>query len=314
MQRYGMAVDIGHLEALTDELKKELEELRIEICSYIPPEKLDEFIANSNLDAEDDYLPMNVESTKQMRKLLFQTLGVGKGSDLKLTKSGDISTGKKQLNARKKDHPVVAKVLKYREYSKLKGTYTEKLPRMAVMHNEGKCKICGLNHRTSTYRVHTEILSTRTSTGRYASKNPNLQNVPVRTKYGKDVRRSFIASPGTVLVGVDFSQLQLRILADRANERRMCWIFDNGKDPHTMTAAWTFGVEESAVTKEQRDPSKNVNFAIVFGETPRGLYEQLVSDSYGRQELDTPDWLTELWCDEFFIRWHGIYQDVEPYM
>ena len=314
MTRYGMAIDIPHLEALTEVLTKEIEELRYEICSYIPAEKLEEFIEKSNMDAEDDYLPMNVESTKQMRKLLFDVLGVGKGHQLKMTKSGDISTGKRQMEARKKDHPVVPIVLKYREYSKLRGTYTSKLPRIAQFHNHGECNVCGLMHDAPTYRIHTQLMATRTSTGRYASKEPNLQNIPARSKFGKETRRAFIASPGKVIVGVDFSQLQLRILADRAKEEKMIWIFNNGKDPHTMTAAWTFDIEEDKVTKEQRDPSKNVNFALVFGETPRGLHEQLVSDSYGKNDLPVPDWLTEDWCGEFFRKWHRIYVDVEPYM
>lgn len=314
MMRYGMALDIPHLEALTDTLTAEINELRYEICSYIPPEKLDEFIEKSNMDAEDDYLPMNVESTKQMRKLLFEVLGVGKTRDLKLTKTGDISTGKRQMESIKKDHPVVRPVLKYRELSKLRGTYTVKLPRIAVWHNHGQCKVCGLTHDAPTWRVHTEIMWTRTSTSRAASKNPNLQNIPARSKYGKETRKAFVASPGKVIVGVDFAQLQLRILADRARERKMIWIFENRKDPHTMTAAWTFEVPEKDVKKDQRDPSKNVNFALVFGETPRGLFEQLVSDSYGKNDLDVPDWLTLEWCEQFFRKWHGIYVDVEPYM
>lgn len=315
MQRYGMAIDIPHLEQLTEMLTKEINELRIEICSYIPPEKLDEFIEKSNMDADDDYLPMNVESTKQMRKLLFEVLGVGKGHQLKMTKSGDISTGKRQMEARKQDHPVIPIVLKYREYSKLRGTYTAKLPRIAVLHREGKnCLRCGLYHRADTMRIHTQLMSTRTSTGRYASKDPNLQNIPARSVYGKETRKAFVASPGTVIVGVDFAQLQLRILAHCAQETKMIWIFENGKDPHTMTAAWTFEVDEDKVVKEQRDPSKNVNFALVFGETPRGLYEQLVSDSYGKSGTPVPAWLTEKWCEEFFVKWHKIYTDVEPYM
>lgn len=314
MMRYGMAIDIEHLNALTEVLTKEANELRYEICSYIPPEKLDEFIEKSNMDADDDYLPMNVESTKQMRKLLFEVLGVGAGRELKRTKSGDISTGKKQLETHKKGNPVVARVLKYRELSKLKGTYTAKLPRIARFHNHGECKVCGLTHEHPTWRVHTQIMATRTSTGRFASKDPNLQNIPARTKYGKETRKGFVASPGTVMVAVDFSQLQLRIFADRAKAKKMIWVFDNHKDPHTMTAAWSFGVDEKDVTKEMRDPSKNVNFAILFRESPPSVLEQLVSDSYGRNELDVPDWLTREWVDGFFDKWHGMYPEAEEYM
>lgn len=316
MMQYGIAIDIPHLEQLTETLTKEINELRIEIVSYIPAKKLDEFISKSGIDEDDEdgYLPMNVESTKQMRRLLFDVLGVGKGHALKLTKSGDVSTGKRQLETYKKDHPVVERVLRYREYAKLVGTYTRKMPRIARFHNHGECKVCGLTHLYPTWRIHSQIMVTRTSTGRFATKEINQQNLPVRTKYGKEVRKGCVASPGCVIVGVDFSQLQLRILADRAHERKMMWIFENGKDPHTMTAAWTFGVDEDKVTKEQRDPSKNVNFGIVFGETPPSLHEQLVSDSYGRSGTAVPDWLTKAWCEAFFVRWHGIYEDVQPYM
>lgn len=315
MQRYGMAIDIPHLEALTETLTHEINELRYLICSEIPADKLDEFIEKSNMDADDDYLPMNVGSIQQMRRLLFDVLGVGKGHQLKLTKSGDVSTGKRQMEARKSDHPIIQKVLDYRERAKLRGTYTVKLPRFAKFHNHGKCKVCGLNHKYPTFRAHTNIMMTRTTTGRFASARPfNLQNIPVRSKHGKEVRRGFIASPGTRIISVDFSQLQLRILADRAKERKMIWIFENDKDPHTMTASWTFGVAEDKVVKAQRDPSKNVNFGIVFGETAPSLYDQLISDSYGRSGTPVPDWLTLEWCKTFFSRWHGIYEDVQPYM
>lgn len=318
MMRYGIAVDREWLYELTSELDKELAELKVEICSHIPPEKLDEFIERSGMDAEDDYLPMNVESNQQMRRLLFDVLGVGSGHRLKLTKSGDISTGKRQLETRKGDHAVVPKVLKYREYSKLRGTYTAKLPQMAVYHprtRKGRCQVCDLIHLEDSWRIHTEIMWTRTSTGRAASKNPNLQNIPIRSEYGRRTRKAFMATPGTEIVGVDFSQLQLRILADRAQEPRLIWIFENNKDPHTMTAAWTFEVPEDQVDPlTQRAPSKNVNFALVFGETPRGLYEQLVSDSYGKSGIEVPDWLTESWCEEFFRKWHGIYRAVGPFM
>lgn len=318
MQQYGMAIDIPHLEALTDKLSKEASELRYEICSYIPAELLDEFIEQSNMDAEDDYLPMNVESNVQMRKLLFKVLGIGAGKNLKLTKSGDISTGKKQLETHKKDHPVIRPVLKYRECSKLINTYTSKLPRLSKFHPEsvlGRLCWCGLKHRADTYRAHTNIMMTRTSTGRFASAKPfNLQNIPARTKYGKETRRGFVGSPGTKIVGCDFGQLQLRIFADRANASKMIWIFENDKDPHTMTAAWSFGIDETQVSKEQRDPSKNVNFAILFRESPPSVLDQLISDSYGRNEIDVPDWLNQAWVNEFFRKWHGMYPEAEQYM
>ena len=315
MQRYGMAIDIPHLGALTEVLTKEIEELRYEICSYIPPAKLDEFIEKSNMDAEDDYLPMNVESTKQMRKLLFDVLGVGKGHQLKMTKSGDISTGKRQMEARKNDHPVVQPVLDYRERSKLKGTYSAKLPLIARLHPHKDCW-CGLPHFAPTYRVHCDVMMTRTSTGRPATKNPNLQNIPVRSEHGRSVRKSFIASPGTEMVTVDFSQLELRLLAHFGHVKKLIQIFHEDKDPHNYTAMEAFQQpDESKIDKiTQRAPAKNVNFAIVYGETPKGLFEQLVSDTYGKSGIPVPDWLTLAWCEEFMRKWFRIYPEVKHYM
>lgn len=315
MQQYGMAIDVEHLQVLTEVLTKEINELRYEICSEIPPEKLDEFIAKSNMDADDDYLPMNVESTKQMRKLLFEVLGVGKGKVLKLTKTGDVSTGKRQMEARKHDHPIVQKVLDYRERAKLRGTYSDKLPRIAKVHPHGDCW-CGLKHLAPTTRVHCDIMLTRAATGRPTTKNPNLQNIPVRSEHGRSVRRGFVASPGTEMVTVDFSQLELRLLAHSGNVEKFIEFFHEGKDPHTQTAMIAFNEpDEKKIDKlTQRAPAKNVNFAIVYGETARGLYDQLVSDTYGKSGILVPDWLTLEWCEEFIHTWHGIYPEVEPYM
>lgn len=315
MMRLGIAIDIPHMEQLTETLTREINELRIEICSYIPPEKLDEFIEKSNMDADDDYLPMNVESTKQMRKLLFDVLNVGKGHQLKLTKSGDISTGKRQMEARKQDHPVVQKVLDYRERAKLRGTYSEKLPRIARFHPHKNCW-CGLPHFAPTWRVHCDVMMTRTATGRPATKNPNLQNIPVRSVHGREVRKGFIASPGTEMVTIDFSQLELRLLAHFAKASRFIQWFHEGKDPHTQTAMDAFKLtHESQVDKlTQRAPAKNVNFAIVYGETKKGLHEQLVSDTYGKSGIAVPDWLTEEWCGAFIEDWLRVHCEVPEFM
>src|SRR5262245_34850539 len=158
------------------------------------------------------------------------------------------------------------------------------------------CPVCGLKHWADTHRIHTTIMTTRTSTGRPATKNPNTQNISVRSKNGKEVRRAFVASPGTELVSVDFSQLELRILAHVAKVKRMIEVFLKDGDIHTETAMGAFNLPEDKIDKRlHRDPSKNVNFAVVYGETPQGLYEQLVSDTYGKSGLEVPDWLTLEW-------------------
>jgi len=318
MMRYGIAIDVDHLHEVSKRLSAEMDELRAEICSYIPPEKLDEFIGRSNLDSDEDYLPMNVESTHQLCALLFDVLGVGKSKVLKRTKGGGrVSTGRRQMEQLRLEHPVVGKVLAYRERAKLKGTYADKLPRIAVAHLGGRdCPRCGLTHDGPTMRVHTQILSTRTSTGRYASKDPNLQNIPIRSQHGQDIRRGFVASPGTMIVGVDFSQIELRMLAHLAGVERMKQAFRDDKDIHTETAMMAFGITDPDKVDKliHRAPSKNVNFAVVFGETALGLYEQLVSDNYGKAGIAVPDWLTLEWCEEFLQKWFGIYPEVVRYM
>jgi DNA polymerase-1 len=315
MMRYGMAIDIERLRDISGQLGREMAELRIKICAEIPEEVLDSFIEKSNLDAEDDYLPMNVESTKQMRKLLFETLGVGKGRELKLTATGDISTGKRQLEARKGDHPVVQDVLNYRAAAKLKNTYSEKLPTIAKHHPHKDCW-CGLKHDVPTWRVHCDIMTTRTKTGRPATKNPNLQNIPVRSKVGREIRSCFVASPGRELTTVDFSQLELRRLAHKARVKKMIQVFLADQDIHTATAMAAF--KESDPSKidpvVHRAPAKNVNFAIVYGETAKGLYDQLISDTYGKSGIPVPDWLTLEWCEKFMRDWFEIYPEVHDYM
>jgi DNA polymerase I len=307
MMQYGFAIDIPYLDQLTEELTAEMEELRYEILSYIPADKLDEFIRNSNMDAEDDYLPMNVESSVQLASLLFDTLGIGKGHQLKLTKSGDrASTGKKQLEQRKRDHPIVQKVLDYRERSKLRNTYTSALPKLAKFHGEGQCW-CGLKHQAETWRVHTQILTTRTSTGRFASKAPNLQNVSARSELGRRVRRAFVASPGTKLVSVDFSQIEVRLTADYTGDPNLLRIFALGLDPHEDTARRAFGlrVDEKPDKLTQRDPSKTTTFLVIYSGSELALYDTLVTNFANAKTekypngMPPPDWLTQEWCRLF---------------
>jgi DNA polymerase-1 len=321
MMRYGMAIDVPHLQEVSSVLAAEMKVLREEICSYIPESKLDEFISRSNLDADDEsgYLPMNVESNQQLAELMFEVLGIGKDLDLKRTKGGkQVSTGRRQLEQLRLEHPVVSPVLAYRERSKLKNTYADRLPEIARLHPKGRdCPVCGLFHLDSTRRVHTQVLGTRTRTGRYASKDPNLQNIPIRSKHGQEIRRGFVASPGTALVSVDFSQIELRLLAFLANVIRMIEVFLLDKDIHTTTAMEAFDISEEEVNRDKiryRNPSKNVNFAVVFRESAMGLFEQLVSDNYGKAGIPVPDWLTLEWCEGFLRKWFKLYPEVKAYM
>lgn len=315
MQRYGMAIDIPYLNGITADLEREMKDLRDEIACEIPPESLDNFVAASN-DIED-WSPINVESGDQLATLLFDILHIGRGKELKRTAGGDrISTGKKQLEVLKREHPVVQLILDYRERSKLKSTYTSKLPKIAKFHPKSSCcPICELSHPVDTWRVHTEITTTRTDTGRFASKNPNLQNIPARTKLGRKVREGFIATPGTRLLSRDFSQIELRLLAHMANEDNLIHIFRHHLDPHIMTAMRAFNISDKSKVDKMlhRAPCKNVNFGIVYGLTETGLYDQMAV-TYAVAGIPLPAFITVDWCADFIRQWYGLYPGVEPYM
>ncbi len=254
MMHRGFAIDKEYLRDISDYLGSCMSEMRKDICSYIPPDKLDEFIGK-----DDD--EMNVDSNQQLGDLLFDILKIGDGRELKRTKSGDrLSTGKKQLEVLKREHPIIQKILIYREHAKLKSTYADSLPNKSVWHPQGLCW-CGERHIAGTWRIHTTILGTRTSTGRYASKNPNLQNISTRTELGRLIRAAFIATPGMVLVGCDWSQQEMRFGGHYSQDSNLLRIFREGLDPHTDTAKRAFKKTEYEVTNKEgkflyRDPCK----------------------------------------------------------
>lgn len=316
MERVGLAIDIHHFKELSSQLSHDMVGLREEICSYIPPEKLDEFIARSGMDAEDDYLPMNVESTVQLRKLLFDVLGIGKDKKLRRTKSGEhISTGKKQMEQLKHENPVIQTILDYRERAKLKNTYTDKLPLVARRHPKGDCW-CGFYHFGTTVRVHTSYLTTRTSTGRLATKNPNLQNIPARKKLGQQVRAGFVASPGMGLARSDFSQIEMRLAAHRSRDENLLRVFRLKLDPHIDTARRAFGLgpDEMPDKMTQRDPSKTTNFQTLYGGTPPSIYDTLVTN-FAEAQMPIPDWLNLEWVEKFQRQWFDeLYPGIKDYI
>lgn len=320
MQHTGMAVDREWFSQLSAQLATEIKELKSKICSYIPADKLDEFIARANQVDEEtgDDIVMNVGSTQQLSKLLFEVLGIGTGRSLKMTKSGDqISTGKKQLEKFKREHQVVPLVLECKEKSKIKNTYSDKLPLMAKLHKAGNCW-CGDKHWYDSYRIHTSILSTRTSTGRLASKNPNLQNIPARTELGQRTRRGFIPSCGMGMNATDFGQFEMRLGTHYSMDENLLRIFHNDLDPHSDTACRAFmktldEVDHGIGRTLYRAPCKNVNFGIFYGLTPDGLYDLMLL-TYATAGLDIPDWLTLEWCAKFIDDWFELYPGVRNYM
>lgn len=319
MMSVGMAIDLEWFSQLSSQLDTETKQLRSQICGFIPPEKLDEFTARANMDDENgDELAMNVGSTQQLSKLLFEVLGIGAGRSLKTTKSGNqISTGKKQLEKFKRDHPVVPLVLEYKEKVKIKNTYSDKLPLMAKLHKAGSCW-CGIDHWYDSHRIHTSILSTRTTTYRLASKNPNLQNIPARTDLGRRTRAGFIPSQGMELGAADFGQFEMRLGGHYSKDANLVRIFRLGLDPHTDTAMRAFNKTKAEVESKTgkmlyRAPCKNVNFGIFYGLTAEGLYDLMLL-TYATAGLPIPEWLTLEWCDKFIDDWFELYPDVRGYM
>lgn len=193
----------------------------------------------------------NILSTKQLGVILFEKLGL---PTRKKTKTG-YSTDSSVLESLQDHHPIVPLVMEYRFLSKLKSTFLDGL--LALMQPDG--------------RVHTSFNQNVTATGRISSTEPNLQNIPVRTELGREIRRAFVASPGRVLVGADYSQIELRLLAHMSGDTAMVEAFRTGADIHAITAGEVFGVAPEAVTSQQRSAAKAVNFGIVYGISDFGL-------------------------------------------
>jgi DNA polymerase-1 len=201
--------------------------------------------------------PFNMGSPKQIGEILFGKLGL---PVIKKTASGSPSTDEEVLDKLAEDYPLPAKLLEHRSLSKLKGTYTDKLPLM-------------VNPKTG--RVHTNYAQAVAVTGRLSSNEPNLQNIPIRTAEGRRVREAFIAPKGRVIVSADYSQIELRIMADISGDENLLKAFAEGMDVHRATAAEVFGVEPAAVTSEQRRYAKTINFGLIYGMGAFGLAASL---------------------------------------
>ena len=198
----------------------------------------------------------NINSTQQLSDVLFGSLQLTPPDRGRKTASGHYSTAAGVLEEMSGQNPVVDMILEYRELSKLISTYVEALP--AQIHPEDG-------------RVHTSFSQTNTVTGRLSSSDPNLQNIPTRTELGRRVRRGFVADPGNVLISLDYSQIELRIVAHMAGDEAMLNAFRAGQDIHATTAAAIYGVPLEAVTKEMRRHSKAINFGLIYGMSAYGL-------------------------------------------
>ena len=213
----------------------------------------------------------NLASPKQLGDVLFDILKID--AKAKKTKTGQYATGEEVLAKLAAKHKIVDDILNFRELSKLKSTYVDALPEM-------------INPKTG--RVHTSYAQAVAVTGRLSSTNPNLQNIPIRSDRGKEVRKAFIPrDESRFLVSADYSQIELRIVAAISGDPNMCEAFKQGKDIHTATAAKVYGIEEADVTKEMRYKAKSVNFGIIYGQGAFGLAENLsISRTEAKEIID----------------------------
>jgi DNA polymerase-1 len=211
--------------------------------------------------------PFNLNSPRQIQEILFdrQKLPVKKK-----TPSGQPSTDEDVLAELALNYPLPKLLLEYRALAKLKSTYTDKLPRMV---------------NTQTGRVHTTYSQTTAVTGRLASNDPNLQNIPIRTELGREIRRAFIAAPGHLLISADYSQIELRVLAHMAGEDALIDAFRSGEDIHERTAQKLFGPASGLDPHDLRSKSKMVNYAVLYGKTPFTLAKDINVTQEAAQEF-----------------------------
>jgi DNA polymerase-1 len=238
MEREGVLIDAPLLDAQSRELGAKMLELE-------------------GLAHREAGQPFNLNSPKQISEIFFERKGM---PVVKKTPSGAPSTDEEVLEKLALDHPLAKILLDYREIAKLKSTYTDKLPRM-------------VNRRTG--RVHTNYAQATAVTGRLASNDPNLQNIPVRTPEGRRIREAFIAPPGCALLSADYSQIELRIMAHISGDANLLAAFERGEDVHRATAADVFGRALHEVTPEERRYAKTINFGLIYGMSAFGLAQQL---------------------------------------
>ena len=257
MEREGMLVDRGALIRFGEMLSQGIQGAQAAIFALAGEE-------------------FNINSTQQLGRILFDQLGL---PPVKKTKTG-YSTNADVLEKLRGQHPIIETILEYRQLTKLKSTYVD-----------GLSKVIGADGR-----IHTCFQNTVTATGRLSSAEPNLQNIPVRTELGAQLRKMFVAGPGKVLVDADYSQIELRLLAHMAEDEHMIGAFRTGEDIHTITASQVFGVEPDQVTGEMRRRAKAVNFGIVYGISPFSL-----SQDIGVSVAEAKEYM-----DRYFLKYAGV--------
>ena len=264
MEAVGIRIDAGILDRMSGEMTSQMDDLTRRICEAAGCE-------------------FNLNSPRQLGEVLFDKLNLPRPRKLK--KSGQYSTAVEVLEELAEKYDLPRLVLEYRQLAKFKSTYVDVIPQLV---------------NAQTGRLHTSFNQAGAATGRLSSSNPNLQNIPVRTDLGKKIRGAFVAEPGWWFVSADYSQVELRIVAHLSGDPGLADAFNAGEDIHRRTAAEVLGLPIDAVSREQRERAKAVNFGIVYGQTPFGLAQQL---GISNEE-----------AAEFIARYFARYQGVQHYI
>lgn len=282
METTGINLDVPALRTFSEELAKEIEVLdkKIHEIAGIPD--------------------FNIDSPRQLGEVLFDHLKIDEKA--KKTATGQYKTSEDVLTKLEGKHEIIPLILNYRSLRKLKSTYVDTLPEMVNEHDK---------------RVHTSYMQTVAATGRLASNNPNLQNIPIRTEKGREIRKAFIpANENYELLAADYSQIELRIIAAMSGDENMIEAFKSGHDIHRSTAAKVFGVSMDEVSREQRSAAKAVNFGIIYGQSAFGLAQNLgiarkeakaMIDSYWEQYPKIKDYMSNM---VEFARKHGYVETI----
>jgi len=252
MEKQGIAIDVEGLKEFSIQLEGKVNTLETSIKEL------------AGMD-------FNIDSPKQLGDVLFEHLKIS--AKAKKTKTGQYATGEDILQKHKNDHEIIPLILEYRQLRKLKSTYVDPLPTLTD-------PVDG--------RIHTSFMQTVTSTGRLSSNNPNLQNIPIRSENGKEIRKAFITrGEDYLMMSVDYSQIELRIIAALSKDPNMVEAFQNKHDIHTATAAKVFHIPSEEVTKDQRSAAKAVNFGIIYGQSAFGLAQNLgISRKEAKEIID----------------------------
>lgn len=258
MEMTGVNVDMDWLNNLSALLSQKIEDIQQSIYTIAGTE-------------------FNIGSTKQLQHILFEKLGL---PSTKKTKTG-YSTDADTLKSLSPFSEIIPLILEYRELTKLKSTYADSLPKLV---------------NSDTRRIHTSLNQTVTTTGRLSSSDPNLQNIPIKTEAGREIRKAFIASQGNVLVSADYSQIELRILAHVSHDLELINAFSNNIDIHTRTASTLFNVPKEKVTSDMRRQAKTVNFAVIYGMSDYGL----------SRELGIPIGIAKSYIESYFKQYPGV--------